>query len=118
VNTVAAVFAAAQVAPQTLPPTSAAELPTAAQTPPTAAQTPPTSTELPPTSATSGEDGGVGPGESIAVNNDFQQNKAALASAGLLTPSLLPYFAEEAKPPQAAEVIMLLANLYAELATG
>ncbi len=48
----------------------------------------------------------------IALSGDFRQNTALLADAGLLTPELLPYFAEAAKIPQAAEVIMLLANLY------
>jgi hypothetical protein len=88
-NTVAAVWAAARVtAPPLAPAAAAAEI---------------------------HGGGGYTPEEPITVSNDFQQNKAALAGAGILTPQLLPYFEDAARTPQAAEVMVLLANLYGAL---
>ena len=40
------------------------------------------------------------------------QARQILQEAGILTEELIPYFAADTKQPQAAEVIMLVANMY------
>ena len=48
-------------------------------------------------------------------DRNYEQNMTILENNGILPVSLAPYFSESAKQPQAAEVAMLLANLYAVL---
>lgn len=45
-------------------------------------------------------------------SNDYQEQIAFLTEKGVIDEQLSPYFADSAKNPQAAEVVMLVANLY------
>ena len=56
--------------------------------------------------------GGVSVLSIEAMERSHRQNMLLLIDAGLMPSLLEPYFSDEAIIPQAAEVVMLLANLY------
>ena len=56
--------------------------------------------------------GTPGPPVSADSGRDFMENRELLTGAGLMTPSLEARFLDRGKVPEAAEVAMLLANLY------
>ena len=55
--------------------------------------------------------------DGVKYENDYQVYLQALEERGILTEQLKPYFAEEEKNPNAAEVIQLMANTYQYLRT-
>lgn len=55
--------------------------------------------------------------DGVKYENNYQVYLQALEERGILTEQLKPYFAEEEKNPNAAEVIQLMANTYQYLRT-